>query len=628
MEDIRKKSLVEEQGHILVQSMFSLVRTSLQFERMKSYGYERVGTSTGIIYDDRMGDFYCEWDSTFSEYRCVDMKPIRAKDTEVTKFHDLELIEELKRISKITDLQELKEMAEKYERIYLHPDVFKCAMLAAGCSIELTRSVFQGKLKNGMAIIRPPGHHALQEKFNVQKTGFDLGAERILIVDWDANHGQGIQRAFYNNNRVLYFSIHRYNNGRQWPNLRESDLDYIGAESGEGYNVNVPLNSTDNGDWEYLAIFQQLLIPLAYEYRPNLVIIAAGYNAAIGCIEGEQSVSPACFAHLTHSLCAIANGKVVSLLEGGSFIPSLTESVAQTILTLIGDRLPRLPSEYKKPKDEVLKTIHEIKTVLRQKWKCFELQDGLDSQISERVWLGPSEESTEIELQEESEEARSKKMEKKFEDIISNLSSQLNSRNSNVSSYVCFCTLKEELEWLSMQGLNVTVSSSSLLAAGSIFQVIDAVHNNDAIAGISLIDHTRQTGISDLGPVYGKLKHRINRSMSVILNDGMITPKLNSFICENESILRFNILHSRDQDESNPFFDESDENINKHEVTIRLGNYCHPVDSDYLNLMYRILLPVGYEYSPEIVYVYASLGSGSLSAIGFSHLVHTLKHIS
>uniref|UniRef100_A0A0K2TQ87 Histone deacetylase 10 [Pelodiscus sinensis] n=1 Tax=Lepeophtheirus salmonis TaxID=72036 RepID=A0A0K2TQ87_LEPSM len=244
-------------------------------------------------------------------------------------------------------------------------------------------------------------------------------------------------------------------------------------------------------------------------------------------------------------------------------------------------------------------------------------------------------------------------MEKKFEDIISNLSSQLNSRNSNVSSYVCFCSddeklepeflndssgkfiwlntqkaLKEELEWLSMQGLNVTVSSSSLLAAGSIFQVIDAVHNNDAIAGISLIDHTRQTGISDLGPVYGKLKHRINRSMSVILNDGMITPKLNSFICENESILRFNILHSRDQDESNPFFDESEENINKHEVTIRLGNYCHPVDSDYLNLMYRILLPVGYEYSPEIIYVYASLGSGSLSAIGFSHLVHTLSTLA
>ncbi|QQP39366.1 Histone deacetylase, partial [Caligus rogercresseyi] len=83
-------------------------------------------------------------------------------------------------------------------------------------------------------------------------------------------------------------------------------------------------------------------------------------------------VSPACFSHLTHSLCALANGKVVVLLEGGSFIPSLTEGVAQTVLTLIGNRVPRLPSPYKKPKDEVLQTIQKVKCILRDQWKCFE----------------------------------------------------------------------------------------------------------------------------------------------------------------------------------------------------------------------------------------------------------------
>ncbi len=69
---------------------------------------------------------------------------------------------------------------------------------------------------------------------------YDL--KRILIVDWDAHHGQGSQYMFYNDPRVLYFSIHRYDYGNFWPNLRQSDFDYIGEGLGKGYNINVPLN--------------------------------------------------------------------------------------------------------------------------------------------------------------------------------------------------------------------------------------------------------------------------------------------------------------------------------------------------------------------------------------------------
>lgn len=91
------------------------------------------------------------------------------------------------------------------------------------------------------------------------------GINRILIVDWDVHHGQGTQRAFYDDPRVVYFSIHRFEHGTFWPNLRESDFDSAGSGNGEGKNINVPLNKVGMTNADYLAIFQQLLMPVAIE---------------------------------------------------------------------------------------------------------------------------------------------------------------------------------------------------------------------------------------------------------------------------------------------------------------------------------------------------------------------------
>lgn len=91
------------------------------------------------------------------------------------------------------------------------------------------------------------------------------GLNRILIVDWDVHHGQATQRMFYNDPRVLYFSIHRYEHGMFWPNLRESDFDWIGEGVGKGFNFNLPLNKTGMTNADYLAIWQQILMPVAIE---------------------------------------------------------------------------------------------------------------------------------------------------------------------------------------------------------------------------------------------------------------------------------------------------------------------------------------------------------------------------
>ena len=99
----------------------------------------------------------------------------------------------------------------------------------------------------------------------------------MLIVDWDVHHGQGTQREFYNEDRVMYVSIHRFENGAWWPNLKESDYDHIGGGPGLGYNINIPLNVTGNTDTEYLAAWHNIVLPVATQFDPQLVLISAGY---------------------------------------------------------------------------------------------------------------------------------------------------------------------------------------------------------------------------------------------------------------------------------------------------------------------------------------------------------------
>lgn len=148
--------------------------------------------------------------------------------------------------------------------------------VAAGSTIELVEAVVKNEVQNGMAIVRPPGHHAMKNTYcgycifnNVAlaaKNALDnLGVKRILIVDWDVHHGQATQQMFYDDPRVLYFSIHRFENGTFWPNLRESDFDCIGDKAGKFYNINIPLNETECGDADYLTIFHSVLLPVAYE---------------------------------------------------------------------------------------------------------------------------------------------------------------------------------------------------------------------------------------------------------------------------------------------------------------------------------------------------------------------------
>lgn len=192
--------------------------------------------------------------------------------------HSKEHVEKLRKISNLTSSLVMEEIATCFDAVYFNEHTYNAALTSAGCVLTLLREVCTKKLQNGFAVVRPPGHHAMRTEYcgycylnNVAIAADHALTNRwswkILIVDVDVHHGQGIQQMFYADNRVLYFSIHRYEHGEFWPNLRESNFDYIGEDKGKGFNVNVPLNATGLGDDDYLAIVQNILLPLAYEVR-------------------------------------------------------------------------------------------------------------------------------------------------------------------------------------------------------------------------------------------------------------------------------------------------------------------------------------------------------------------------
>lgn len=250
--------------------------------------------STGIIFDESMAQHCCLWDQTYPECperftsvinrcremklieRCKELKPRLATKEEVLTVHTEKHFALLEATKAVKDEAHLEELSSNYDAIYIHPTTFDLSLLACGSTIELVDNILDGNVQNGMAIIRPPGHHAMKAEFNgycffnnvavaAQHALDNKGINRILIVDWDVHHGQGTQRAFYDDPRVVFFSIHRFEHGTFWPNLRESEFDFVGASGAEGRNVNVPLNKIGMSNADYLAIFQQLLLPIAIE---------------------------------------------------------------------------------------------------------------------------------------------------------------------------------------------------------------------------------------------------------------------------------------------------------------------------------------------------------------------------
>jgi len=224
---------------------------------------------------------------------------------------------------------------------------YDAALLAAGGFCEAVEMVSSGRLKNAFGLVRPPGHHAERSRamgfciFNNIAVGAayarkHLGLQRILIVDWDLHHGNGTQHSFEGDPSVLYLSTHQY---PFYPGT--GSYNETGTGRGEGFTINVPL-SAGYGESEFVAIFERLLKPVSLEFKPDMILVSAGFDIHEGDPLGGMKVTSGGFAGIMASIMGAAdlccNGKVVVALEGGYNITGQRDSVKEVLKELAGIR--------------------------------------------------------------------------------------------------------------------------------------------------------------------------------------------------------------------------------------------------------------------------------------------------
>jgi hypothetical protein len=219
-------------------------------------------------------------------------------------------------------------------------------------------------------------------------------AQRVLIFDWDVHHGNGTQKMFWEDDSVLCFSVHRYDRGNFYPGGPEGDSTWVGEGDGRGYNINVPWPKSGAGDLEYRAVVEELLQPIAKEYKPDLVLISAGFDAAQGDPLGGCHITPDCYHMMTKVCKELAHGKVVMALEGGYSLRATAQSMAACVAALLDPskdhRLPDAggvrsePSSPTKAAGAVyLEAIEEARKVQAHFWKSVRKPDDVldDSQF-------------------------------------------------------------------------------------------------------------------------------------------------------------------------------------------------------------------------------------------------------
>ncbi|KAF7361827.1 Histone deacetylase clr3 [Mycena venus] len=320
----------------------------------------------GLVYDTKMA-LHCSmspeghpeaperivriWKALVAHHYTAKAKMIPARQVlkqEALLVHSEDLWDKVEAIQHMSP-QEFVDSERYYEQLslYISKATTLSARLSCGGVIEACLAVARGELKKTFAVVRPPGHHAEPEEhmgfcfFNNVAVAARVVQQltpikKILILDWDVHHGNGTQRAFNDDPSVLYISIHRYERGEFYPCGPFGGLQSCGEGAGLGYSVNIPWPEKGMGDADYIHAFQKIVMPIAMEFAPELVIISAGFDAAEGDDLGECLVTPAGYAHMTYMLGGLAGGRLVVALEGGYNLDSITKSALAVTEIILG----------------------------------------------------------------------------------------------------------------------------------------------------------------------------------------------------------------------------------------------------------------------------------------------------
>ena len=236
---------------------------------------------------------------------------------------------------------------------FFSPESEDASLRAAGGAAALAQALMRGDARRGVALVRPPGHHAEPDRAmgfcllnNVAvaaRAAQEAGAQRIAIVDWDVHHGNGTQAAFVADPDVLFVSLH------EWP-LYPGTGDAIETGEGEGVgataNVALPSGSSDA---TYGEAFRRVVLPLIDRHAPDLILVSAGYDAHARDPLARMELSSEGYRAMSTALCSAADrlsgGRIAFLLEGGYDLDALEASVRATLEAASGERTSALPED-------------------------------------------------------------------------------------------------------------------------------------------------------------------------------------------------------------------------------------------------------------------------------------------
>jgi acetoin utilization deacetylase AcuC-like enzyme len=227
---------------------------------------------------------------------------------------------------------------------YTSPETYEVALTAAGAAIDAVEHVLRGAHGVALALVRPPGHHAERSRamgfclFNnvavAAAHARTLGAHRVAIVDYDVHHGNGTQHVFESNPNVLYASTHQF---PFYPGTGAADE--IGVGSGGGFTVNLPLERGAVSE-DYRLVFEEVVLPVVRQFKPDLVVVSAGFDAHERDPLANMRLTTEAFAAMTMELRAVAaeccDGRMVLVTEGGYDLHALAASLDAVVETLAG----------------------------------------------------------------------------------------------------------------------------------------------------------------------------------------------------------------------------------------------------------------------------------------------------
>ncbi len=251
---------------------------------------------------------------------------------------------ELTRVHAASYLSQLERSLQGHQG-HLDADTFfsrgtrSAAWAAAGGVVSMTNLIWRGDADCGLALVRPPGHHAEPDRAmgfcllnNVAIAAADLlqqGATRVAIVDWDVHHGNGTQHAFYEDPRVLFVSLH------QWPLYPGTGAAReVGAGAGTGFNVNVPLPA-QSGPEAYASAFRRVVLPVLAAFSPEVILVSAGFDAHARDPLASMQLDAASYRAMASALLQITP-RVAWILEGGYDLQALSASVQAVTEAALG----------------------------------------------------------------------------------------------------------------------------------------------------------------------------------------------------------------------------------------------------------------------------------------------------